>query len=105
MKILFAVTYVSSTVSTVPYVSEDGENFKATTEHWAKVSEPKRFVKGGQVGTQQGKVDGCLDEWFLAKGVYEFWTESREVANAVAATINLARDLFASRRFDGDLPL
>lgn len=100
MKILFAVTYVSGSVSTVPYVSEDNENFKATTEFWAKVSEPKRVIKGGQVGTNQGKVDGHFGEWFLAKGVYEFWTESREVANAVAATMNLARGLFASRRDD-----
>ena len=93
---LFAVTFVGGLVTIVMYASEDGERYQAPTKCWAQVAEPKRLVKDGQVGMLNGKIDGRFGEWFLARGVYEFWTDSPSVAHAVAMTARMA-GVFAGR--------
>lgn len=108
MKTLFAVTYVSNAVSIVEFASEDGKRYQAPTKDWVKVSEPKRVVLWGQirsagqvpwnvgsVSTANLELQGNLNEWFVVKGVYEYWTESREVAEAVAQTAKLIGGLRA----------
>jgi len=111
MKQLFVVTCVRGNVSEHMYMSEDGENFQimakdAMHHDWSSVSHPKRFVKGAIVALPgSGGPQGQLGEWFVAGGVYEYWTPSREIAEAVAKTARMAGAFIPSRRYDEYMPL
>ncbi len=111
MKILFAVTYVNCTVTVVEYGSEDKDEvadkrYVAPNNKLAYVVDRVRTVRDGTIYSTNGKKIASLNEWSSDnKGAYEFWTESRELASAVADTMSLARGLFSKYRFDGDLPL
>lgn len=105
MQKLFVVSFVSGKSHLVECASEDGKCFRAPTADWAHLAEPVRTIVDGMVSSaMNGAQHGRVDRWLRVQGVYEFWTASREVADAVVQTVGFA-NVFVPHRYDDFSPM
>lgn len=101
MEKLYVVSFYAGECRVIEYASEDGRCYRAPTKDWGLVAEPVRLVSDGTVhSARDGASHGKIGGWMNVQGVYEFWTASQEIAQAVAQTVGIAGAFTARCRFD-----
>ncbi|MDQ7815211.1 MAG: hypothetical protein RDU25_05410 [Patescibacteria group bacterium] len=88
---MYSVTLSPGSARLVSFKTDDGVHYKAQTQNHVGLGAVERIVRGNGVFTVFGDVQlGRTGRWFsLFGGIQEFWTASREVAEAVLATLTM----------------
>lgn len=93
VRVMYSVTLSSGSVRLVPFKTDDGVHYSALTENAIGLASTRRVIRGKGVFSADGVHQlGLTGRWVeVFGGILEFWTGSREVAEAVHATLIVAR--------------
>jgi hypothetical protein len=87
MKFMFVVIAIENVAKIQEFASEDGTRYRVPPKDIESVLMPHRLIMDGTILTLEGGTLGEVGAWLDIEGRKEFWTASRETAEAAAATV------------------